>query len=295
MTCCPHHNNQTHPHDIIAHGSPLNQKHRLGYVSLSIIRQDYLSSVMKEGILCFVSNKYSKVVLASRVGVLRQVLDGWEVASRRRNCVPRLDTASAAGTRRSSSFFSTRSAASKEQEVILFMRNSTNRTVLMGLLVALSIILTRILSIRIAFGNVEGIRIGFGALPIVITSIFFGSAAGGLVGMLSDIIGYFINPVGPYMPHFTLTSALTGIMPAVVLRLLPGPRFAPWKLALALAVTQVATSVIMVPYFLNILFGLPLSATVPAKLVATVITVPMYSTIIHLLCKPIMRVLHKEE
>lgn len=174
------------------------------------------------------------------------------------------------------------------------MRSSTNRIVLMGLLVSLSIVLTRIFSVRIALGNVEGIRIGLGTFPIVVAGIWLGPVAGGLVGMLADVVGYFINPVGAYMPHFTLTAALHGIIPVTLLRLLPEPRFTQWKFGLALAISEVTTSVILVPYFLNVLFGLPLAATVPAKLISCAITVPLYATMLNLLLKRTEGLIHIE-
>jgi len=37
---------------------------------------------------------------------------------------------------------------------------------------------------------------------------------------LSDLLGYFINPMGAYIPHFTLTSALAGMIPATILILI---------------------------------------------------------------------------
>ena len=88
-----------------------------------------------------------------------------------------------------------------------------------GLLIALSIILTRIASIRIAIGGIEGVRIGFGGLPIILGGIMFGPLAGGIVGGVSDILGYIVNPIGAYMPHFTLSSALTGIITVLFLHI----------------------------------------------------------------------------
>ncbi|MFH0926580.1 MAG: folate family ECF transporter S component, partial [bacterium] len=85
------------------------------------------------------------------------------------------------------------------------MRISSHKITTMGLLIAMSIILTRIASLRIAIGGVEGIRIGFGGLPIILGGVLFGPLSGGLIGAISDVVGYFINPMGAYMPHFTLT------------------------------------------------------------------------------------------
>ncbi|MFP4017550.1 MAG: folate family ECF transporter S component, partial [Halanaerobiales bacterium] len=96
------------------------------------------------------------------------------------------------------------------------MDNSTRRMVYLSFLIALSIILTRVFSLRIAIGGVEGIRIGFGALPIILASVLFGPLAGGIVGAVSDVLGFFINPMGAYMPHFTLTAFLTGFIPGFI-------------------------------------------------------------------------------
>ncbi len=63
------------------------------------------------------------------------------------------------------------------------------------MLISLNIDLRRIASIRIAIGGIEGIRIGFGALPVILAGIMFGPTAGGIVGAAGDMVGYYINPL----------------------------------------------------------------------------------------------------
>ncbi|NLY05810.1 folate family ECF transporter S component, partial [Candidatus Sordicultor fermentans] len=79
----------------------------------------------------------------------------------------------------------------------------TKALVYLGFLTTLSIVLTRLASIRIPLGGVEVIRIGFGQLPVIMAGIYFGPGSGALVGGLSDFLGFFLNPMGPYLPHFT--------------------------------------------------------------------------------------------
>ena len=155
----------------------------------------------------------------------------------------------------------------------------------MGFLIALSIILTRIASLRIAIGGVEGIRIGLGKLPIILGGIIFGPLSGGLIGAFSDLLGYFINPIGVYMPHFTLTSALTGIIPATILILIRKEEPNVFDLGLAITVGQVITSIILIPYFLNILFGIPWKVLMPPRIVAEPIQIFIYTYTINIILK----------
>jgi ECF transporter S component (folate family) len=155
----------------------------------------------------------------------------------------------------------------------------------MGLLIALSIILTRIASLRIAIGGIEGIRIGFGGLPIILGGIIFGPLAGGLIGAFSDLLGYFINPIGAYMPHFTLTSALTGIIPALVLKLSQKNEPNVLELGTAIAAGQIITSLVLVPYFLHILFGLPWEVLMLPRIVSEPIHIFIYTYTINMILK----------
>ena len=165
------------------------------------------------------------------------------------------------------------------------MKISSHKITTMGFLIALSIILTRIASLRIAIGGVEGIRIGLGGLPIILGGIIFGPLAGGIIGAFSDLLGYFINPIGVYMPHFTLTSALTGIIPALVLKL--GQRNEPnvLELGIAIAVGQIVTSIVLVPYFLHVLFCLPWTILIVPRLIAEPINIIIYTLTIGLILK----------
>jgi len=165
------------------------------------------------------------------------------------------------------------------------MKISSHKITTMGLLIALSIILTRVASLRIAIGGVEGIRIGLGGLPIILGGIIFGPLAGGIIGAFSDLLGYFINPMGAYMPHFTLTSALTGIIPAAILSIKKNEEPAVFELGIAITTGQIITSIILVPYFLHILFGLPWTILITPRLIAEPINIIIYSLTISLILK----------
>ncbi len=163
----------------------------------------------------------------------------------------------------------------------------------MALLIALTIILERIFSIRINFGVAEGIRLGFGSLPVVFTGIFMGPLAGGLVGALADLVGYFINPMGPYMPHFTLTMALRGIIPGLIILLASRGRREVGIFPLFIAVTAmfILVNILILPYFLETLFGVLRIATVPAKVGEAVVGIPAYTVILFVLGRAVEKVL----
>lgn len=153
----------------------------------------------------------------------------------------------------------------------------TRKMVYAAFLIALSIVFTRVLSLRVPFMGVEGVRIGFGGLPIVFAGIALGPVAGAIVGGLADLLGYFINPMGAYMPHFTLSSLLTGLLPGLLICYVFKGRKSFRNLLLTIGVTQLLTAIIMVPYFMETLFGVPYAATVPARVISQAFMIPIYA------------------
>lgn len=163
------------------------------------------------------------------------------------------------------------------------MQNRTRTMVYMAFLIALSIVLTRLFSLRIPIGGIEGIRIGLGALPMIFAGIAFGPVYGGIVGAVSDLIGFFINPLGGYVPHFTLTAFLTGFIPGAVIHFMVKSTNKYWPILGAIIIGEVSTSVILVPFFLQRLFGIPLATTVIPNMVAVAIQAPFYTYFIRFL------------
>ncbi len=163
------------------------------------------------------------------------------------------------------------------------MKLTTRQLVFMALLTSISIILSRIASLRISFAGVEGIRIGLGDLPIILAGITFGPFSGGMVGALSDVVGYFINPMGAYMPHFTIVKALSGIIPGIMIMLNNKGYKRPFYIGWIVFVTQLITSTVLTPYFLQILFGIPAKLTILPRIVALVLYTVAFPLIIHTL------------
>lgn len=147
-----------------------------------------------------------------------------------------------------------------------------------ALLIALNVVLSRIGSIRIGGGGVEFVRIGFGAFPVVFAGIIFGPLAGGIIGAIGDIVGILISPMGPYLPHFTLNAALTGIIPGIVMIKCKNKKCMAsfWKLTLAISAGQILSGTILWAYFMHSLFGMSYAAILPTRIISQLVNIPIY-------------------
>lgn len=82
--------------------------------------------------------------------------------------------------------------------------SKTHRIVLMAMLVAIQVILSRFLSI-----NLWNLKIGFAFVPIAMAGMLLGPVGAGLTGAVADLIGATLFPSGTFFPGFTLTAFIT--------------------------------------------------------------------------------------
>lgn len=152
-----------------------------------------------------------------------------------------------------------------------------------GFLIALNIILSR-------FITIPGI-INFGGFPIIFAGIVFGPVVGGIVGTTGDIVSFIVRPTGAFMPHFVLTSALTGIIPGLVVKVLRNnlKDSKLWKVFIAILIGQVITTVLMVPYFRQILFAQPFIVNTIRAMQKQAINIPAYAIMINILIKSLYK------
>ena len=110
------------------------------------------------------------------------------------------------------------------------------RLVFGALLTALAVVLKSFLSIPVSmFGGLIK-DINFSASIVMYAGIALGPVYGAIVGALTDILCTIIRPMGAYMPLFTLTNALMGILPALFF--LKQHRHTFWKTLLSVATAQ---------------------------------------------------------
>lgn len=150
-----------------------------------------------------------------------------------------------------------------------------------ALMAAMSLILSRFFSLKIPMGGMEALRFGMGGLPLIASGLILGPVHGALTGACADILGMALFPGGPYLPQFTLTAALTGMIPAFLGRnfLNPGKYF--HALAIVI-VTQVITTCLLVPFFLMQITGFSFAVLGLPRLFALFIEAPFYA---FLLCR----------
>lgn len=82
-----------------------------------------------------------------------------------------------------------------------------------GILLAVAVVVDGFGSIRIG----DAIKINFTFLPLSMIGILFGPVCGGMAGLLVDIIGYLVNPIGTFIPWLVLISGLEGFIYGLVL------------------------------------------------------------------------------
>lgn len=77
-----------------------------------------------------------------------------------------------------------------------------------GVFIAIFVVLDGFCSIRIG----DFLKINFAYLALAVIGMLFGPTVGLISGFACDLVGYFINPVGAFIPWFALITALEGMI-----------------------------------------------------------------------------------
>jgi len=154
-----------------------------------------------------------------------------------------------------------------------------------AMLVALNIILTRVFSIRISFEGIEGIRIGFGTLPVILAGMLLGGKQGLITGVIGDLVGFQLNPSGFYLPTFTLVAGMNGVLTPFMIRWFCNGMISFKRLVLVIGINNIITSLILTPLLLQLHFGIPVVVTMPARVVAQAVLIPCMAMVVNILIK----------
>lgn len=165
-------------------------------------------------------------------------------------------------------------------------RREENRTVwctytlvCLGALVALSLILTRALSIPIGgFG-----RLALGPVATILAGLWFGPAGGALCGLSADLLGCLMQGYAPN-PFITAAAVMWGVLPAL---LRPS---ASWKkpakivsLFAGILLTACVSSLLLTTTGLVVMYGYSLPAILPTRLTQFSFMAPAYGILVSIL------------
>ena len=146
------------------------------------------------------------------------------------------------------------------------------------MLLALAVILN---AVSIPLG--PGLEIAFTFVPVALGCMLFGPVVGGMLGALTDIVGYFIAPTGAYMPFLTISWAATGVIYGLFLF---NKEKITWK--------HILTVQIIISLFINILLntywhtffvGKAFMVLLPARALKELIYFPIRYVLVYIMAK----------
>ena len=135
---------------------------------------------------------------------------------------------------------------------------------------------------------VEFLKITFGFIPISIVGALYGPVVGGMVGVAADVIGYAINPTGPYFIGFTISGFLSGFIYGMFLY---KQRITLVRVLLAKLTISLFVQIGLNSVWLKILFGTPIIAMLPTRLLKNAILLPIEVAIMFAVLKSLDKLL----
>lgn len=147
-----------------------------------------------------------------------------------------------------------------------------NRTVIIGLFIALEIILTRFCSI-----NTPTLRIGFGFLPVAMLAIMYGPLWAGAAYAIGDVLGMMLFPTGKFFPGFTFSAFLTGVVFGLVLY---KKEISYKRVFVAAAIVCLCINLFMDTYWLYLLTGDGYLVLLPERILKVVLGIPIETVLI---------------
>ncbi|MCR5640266.1 MAG: folate family ECF transporter S component [Lachnospiraceae bacterium] len=133
----------------------------------------------------------------------------------------------------------------------------------------------------------QTLEIRFAFLPIAAGGMLFGPAVGMIIGILSDLLGFFVKPTGPFFPGFTISAAISGLLYGVCL-------YKKQLTVVRVIVTQLLQTLVISlglnTLNLSILYGNGFLPLLSARLVQNLIMFPINTVMLFIILRSLQQV-----
>ncbi len=153
------------------------------------------------------------------------------------------------------------------------------RLSLMAMLIALQIVLSKFLMLQLT----GSIRLSIDSVPILLSGIWFGPLAGGIVGLLSDLLGTLLFPTaGMYYPPLTAAFVLIGVCAGFLAKIVKSKNGL-LRAALIVIPAEIVGSYLTKSAALSALVQIPFPALLAARALPVVSIMIVNTLIVYLL------------
>ena len=125
------------------------------------------------------------------------------------------------------------------------------------------------------------LQISFDYLPLCITGLLFGPVPAVLTGGLSDLLAFIIRPTGPFMPGFTLSAALSGLIYGLFLYRKKSTSL--WPFVWSRLIAVVLCNIVLNTVWLLLAYGQGAAAWIPQRILKNVVEYPVSLILLHFL------------
>ncbi len=126
------------------------------------------------------------------------------------------------------------------------------------------------------------VEIRFDTVVLAMGSQMLGPVVGAIIGILTDVGGYFVRPTGPFFPGFTISGCVSGILFGLMLYKKP---VSICRVFAAKAIHTLIVGILMNSFWLSILYKAPYWATLVSRLPKEFIMLPIQAIMIFTVLK----------
>ncbi|MGB9578028.1 MAG: folate family ECF transporter S component [Halothiobacillaceae bacterium] len=150
-----------------------------------------------------------------------------------------------------------------------------------GMLVAIGVALS---FVKIVLSPV--LEISFSFLPLAAGGLLYGPVVGGIMGILGDVLGYFVRPNGPFFPGFTLNALISGVLYGLFLYKKP----VTWtRVIVVSALITVFINLGLNSLWLSMMYGKAFVVLLSARILKNAVMFPINTVLLMFLLKFIER------
>ncbi len=158
---------------------------------------------------------------------------------------------------------------------------STETLVVTAFMIALSVVLSKLVSINMSF-----LRIGFGFLPIAMLAILYGPWIAAIGYGVADLIGAWLLPTGTFFPGFTVSAVLTGLIFGFCLY---QKEVTITRALLASALVCLGVNLLLNTYWLTFIIGKGFKVLLASRAVKEVVAIPVMALLITAMDKTVIK------